>query len=415
MSGYVIVVGGGPAGMIAAAECAKAGARVLLIERNEKLGKKLYLTGKGRCNFTNTAAGELFFNNIMRNPKFLYSAFKAFDNTASIRLFEEWGVPGKVERGGRVFPLSDKSSDCIKALREHLARNAVQVALGEDVKTILVKEGRIAGCRTDHADYPADAIILAAGGAVYPATGSDGSGYELARQCGHSVTDIFPALVPMETAESWPAKLAGLSLRNVTLSAYNGNDAVYQELGEMLFTHFGVSGPLVLSASSCIDPQRPTRLSIDLKPGLSSEQLTRRMQRDFDAGPKKRFQNSLDGLMPSALAQVVAGLAGIDANKTSAEITKAERLQLVELLKGLPLQITGLRSLGEAIITRGGVRTGEINPSTMESKLVRGLYFAGELIDLDARTGGFNLQIAFSTGYLAGTCAGEALQTSEGI
>lgn len=398
----VAVIGGGPAGMTAAAKAANAGHRVTLYEQNEKLGKKLFLTGKGRCNVTNAAELERFFEQTVRNPKFLYSAFYHFTNKDVMELLEKQGVPLKTERGGRVFPESDKSSDIISAFARCLRAAGVKVRLNARVTAVRRREQGFTVCCGDaSADY--DAVVLAAGGRSYPSTGSDGSGYRLAASLGHTIIEPKPSLIPLETEEEWPVRLQGLSLRNVTLTAYKGKKRVYEELGEMLFTHFGVTGPLVLSASAKLaDAPEGARLEIDLKPGLSLEELDRRILRDFEKNIRRQFANSLSELLPAKMIPVAVELSGIPADKSVDQITKEERQRLVHLLKCLPLTVKRARPIEEAIVTRGGVSVKEVSPSTMESKLAPGLYFAGELLDVDACTGGYNIQIACSTGALAG-------------
>jgi predicted Rossmann fold flavoprotein len=398
----VAVIGGGPAGMIAAAEAAKAGHAVFLYEKNEKLGKKLFITGKGRCNLTNNADMDEFLNNIPRNPKFLYSALYGFTNTDVVALINNEGVPTKVERGGRVFPESDHSSDVIKALAAYLKKSGAVVLLNRTVTeirhdlecfTVITKE--------DSHTY--DALILSTGGASYPTTGSTGDGYAFAKNFGHTITQIRPSLIPLATEETWPKELMGLSLRNVTLSAFKRGKLVFEELGEMLFTHFGVSGPLILSASSHMaDEPKGAKLKIDLKPGLNEEALDKRVLRDFDKNSKKQFQNALGELLPAKLVPVAVTLSGIAPHTLVSEITRVQRLNFVKLLKGLTLHVKEALPVEYAIVTRGGVSVKEVNASTLESKLVKNLYFAGELLDVDAYTGGFNLQIAYSTGALAG-------------
>lgn len=393
---------------IAASEC---GHQVQLLEKNEKLGKKLFITGKGRCNVTNAADRETFFYNVCTNNKFLYSAFYQFDNRAVMELVEQEGCPLKVERGERVFPVSDHSSDVIAALQRKLKKNYVEILLNQEVKEILTEESK--DTREDHSLHVtgvrladgtflcADAVMVCTGGVSYPSTGSTGDGYKFAERSGHRIVQPKPSLVPFETAEDWCGDLMGLSLKNVTLRMVQGKREVYRELGEMLFTHFGVSGPLVLSASCHY--QGDARLFIDLKPALDEEQLDKRILRDFEEAKNKQFKNALNGLFPTRLIPVMIRLSGIAPEKKVNEITRQERRTFVELIKNLPLTVTGTRSFEEAIITRGGVSVKEINPSTMESKRVKGLYFAGEVLDLDAYTGGYNLQIAWSTGHLAGS------------
>lgn len=398
----VAVIGGGPAGMLAAAEAARAGHAVCLYEKNEKLGKKLFITGKGRCNLTNDAGMEDFFPNIPRNPKFLYSALYGFTNADIVALVNGEGVPTKVERGGRVFPESDHSSDVLKALVSYLHKSGVKAELNCAVKEIR-REGEVFVVATQNGAHTFDAVVLATGGASYPQTGSTGDGYAFARAFGHSITEIKPSLIPLATEETWPQALMGLSLKNVTLRAYKNDKLVFEELGEMLFTHFGVSGPLVLSASSHMaDDPRGAILKIDLKPGLTEEELDRRVLRDFEKNNKRQFQNALSELLPSKLIPVAVELSGIAPHASVSDITRAQRLGFVQLLKGLTLRVKEALKVEYAIVTRGGVSVKEVNASTLESKLVKNLYFAGELLDVDAYTGGFNLQIAYSTGALAG-------------
>jgi hypothetical protein len=402
----VIVIGGGAAGMMAAYAAATCGHRVTLLEQNEKLGKKLYITGKGRCNITNASDMDTLFSNVMSNRKFLYSAFYAFDNEQVVAFFEENGLRTKIERGNRVFPVSDHSSDVIAALARALKKEGVTVRLHTKVSKLLIEEGRATGVRlSDGTTMPADAVIVATGGFSYQATGSTGDGYRMAEESGHKLVPHTPSLVPFETKEPWVQELQGLSLRNVSVSVYNGKKKLYEDFGEMLFTHFGVSGPLILSASGAIKPSLFTQelsLYIDLKPALDADQLDKRILRDFEEAKNKQFKNSITHLLPAKLIPVMIALSGIDPEKKVNEISREERAHLVALLKKLPLTVTGLRGWNEAIITKGGVSVKDINPSTMESKLVPGLYFCGEVLDLDALTGGYNLQIAWSTGHLAG-------------
>lgn len=403
----VIVVGGGAAGMMAAYAAAEHGHRVILLEQNEKLGKKLFITGKGRCNVTNACEKDKLFDNVVSNPKFLYSAFYDFDNMQMMKLLQESGCPVQVERGERVFPESGHSSDVIAALQRLLKKNQVDIRLRTRAEELIVQEGRVCGVLLENgAGIRADAVVLATGGLSYPSTGSTGDGYRMALQLGHTVRECVPALVPLESRDSWCAALQGLSLRNVSLTMYDGSRKVYQGFGEMLFTHFGISGPLVLSASSYYGKCKKKEeviCEIDLKPALTEEQLDRRILRDFEENINKGFKNALGGLYPAKLIPVMIRLSGISPDKKVHDITKEERKILAALTKRLRLSVSGVRDYTEAIITQGGVRVKEINPSTMESKLVHGLYFAGELVDLDAVTGGFNLQIAWSTGHLAGS------------
>lgn len=398
------VVGGGAAGLMACGRAAEQGGRVILIEQNSLLGKKLRITGKGRCNITNSAEMEDFIQNVPTNGKFLYSAFYTFTNQDMIRLLERLGVPVKTERGGRVFPVSDSARDVAEALGRYALRDNVRL-LQAKAKKLIIREGRVAGVDTDKGPVECDSVILATGGKSYPLTGSTGDGYRMAAAAGHTVIPPKPSLIPIVTREKWVEGLMGLSLRNVELTAYDEKGKkVYTDFGEMLFTHFGISGPIVLSASAHLrDPERRQyKITIDLKPALSPEQLDKRILRDFTAFSRKHLQNALDELLPKALIPVIIGLSGIDPHREVNSITRAERAVFGGLLKALPLHVAGFRPIEEAIVTAGGIRVGEIDPSTMASKLVPGLYFAGEVIDVDAYTGGFNLQIAFSTGWLAG-------------
>lgn len=399
----VAVIGGGPAGMMCAAAAAQNGHDVTLYERNEKLGKKLFITGKGRCNLTNSADIKDFFENIPRNPRFLYSALYGFTNDELVALINAQGVPTKVERGGRVFPQSDKSSDILRAMANHVKRSGVDIRLNSRVTCIIKEDARfIVGANGKKETF--DNVVLATGGASYTSTGSTGDGYAFATGFDHTVTPVLPSLISLETQEAWPKELMGLSLKNVTLKAYNKKSReVYSELGEMLFTHFGVSGPLVLSASSRIaDDPCGARLTIDLKPGLDDDELDKRLVRDFQQNSRKSFQNALDGLFPRRLIPIMVQLSGIDPNIETNSITREQRRAFGALIKCLPVTVKAAMPIDQAIITRGGVNVKEIDPSTMESKLVKGLYFAGEVIDVDAYTGGFNIQIACSTGVLAG-------------
>ena len=423
----VIVIGGGAAGMMAAIGAAQKGHQVTLLEKNEKLGKKLFITGKGRCNVTNAADMEVLFANVCTNEKFLYSAFYQYDNKAIMSFLEKAGCSLKIERGDRVFPVSDHSSDVIAAFQRELRKLDVNIMLNTEVKNLLTepveqetaesnedtrsnRKGKEAEIRikgvvlSDGKTIPADACILCTGGLSYASTGSTGDGHHFAEETGHKVTECQPALVPLETAETWCKDLMGLSLKNVSLRMTNGKKELYSEFGEMLFTHFGVSGPLVLSASSFYKKPKSgeMKLFIDLKPALDIEQLDKRILRDFEESKNKQFKNALNGLFPTRLIPVMIQLSGIDPEKKVNEVTREERRNFGELIKNLPLTVTGTRPFAEAIITKGGVSVKDVNPSTMESKKVMGLYFAGELLDLDALTGGFNLQIAWSTGYLAG-------------
>ena len=404
----VAVIGGGAAGMMAAIAAAEHGHQVQLFEKNEKLGKKIYITGKGRCNVTNACDTEELFAAVVHNPKFLYSSFYSFTNRDIMELVEKNGCPLKTERGGRVFPVSDKSSDVIRALTVCLKNAGVQVRLYEEVDSVETGDGGVSGIRLKKTGerIPADAVIVATGGLSYPSTGSTGDGYRFAEKTGHKVTDLSPALVPFETAEPVVKELQGLSLKNIQARILKGKKVIYEEFGEMLFTHFGVSGPVLLSASSYGAAQLkkgPLTLSLDLKPALSEEQLDARILRDFEEQKNKQYKNSLSRLLPAKMIPVIVERSGIDPYKKINEITREERRRIVQAVKDFRLTLTGLRGYKEAIITQGGVSVREINPSTMESKLVKGLYFAGEVLDLDAVTGGYNLQIAWSTGYLAGS------------
>ena len=408
----VIVVGGGAAGMMAAIAAGEGGAEVLLLEKNEKLGKKLFITGKGRCNVTNGADMETLFSNVCTNPKFLYSAFYDFDNYGVMELLERAGCPLKTERGERVFPVSDHSSDVIGALQRAMKNCGVKVLLQTGVKELLYTEERVTGVVTEKGKkYEADSVIVCTGGISYPLTGSTGDGYRFGEECGHSVTKTLPALVPLQVMEEWCKDLMGLSLKNVEIRLKCGKREVYEGFGEMLFTHFGVSGPLILSASSFYVQKafgKEATLTIDLKPALSEEQLDKRLLRDIEENKGKQFKNVLSGLLPAKMQPVAVALSGINPDKKAGDITKEERKRLGQLLKNMPFTVTGCRDFAEAIITKGGVKVKEIQPSTMESKKLKGLFFAGEVLDLDALTGGYNLQIAWSTGYLAGRAAKEA-------
>ncbi len=418
---HIIVVGGGAAGMMAAVSAARAGAEVTLLEKNEKTGKKIYITGKGRCNLTNACEPEEFFQNVISNGKFLYSAFYQMDNRTVMAFFENAGCRLKVERGERVFPVSDHSSDVIGALNRRMEREHVKVCLNTCVKELLIEnqekesieeashKGSVKGVvLSDGRKMEADAVILATGGKSYASTGATGDGYLFAETAGHTVKEVKPALVPFTVKESWCMELQGLSLKNVSVLLKSDKKKIYEGFGEMLFTHFGVSGPLILSASSYYakkyaDMQVP--LIIDLKPALTREQLDKRILRDFEENKNRQFKNALDGLLPAKMIPIIIRLSGISPEKKVNEVTKKERNNLIDCFKNLTLTVTGTRGFQEAIITQGGICVKEVNPSTMESKLVKGLYFAGEVLDLDGVTGGFNLQIAWSTGYLAGNSA----------
>ena len=406
----VIVVGGGAAGMMAAVFAARNGQNVQLLEKNEKLGKKLFITGKGRCNITNAADIEDLFTAVTSNPKFLYSGFYSFTNQQVIDFFEELGVKTKIERGERVFPVSDHSSDVIAAFSRELKLLGVSVSLHTEVRELLCEQDKVCGVLlTNGKKMKADAVIVATGGISYPSTGSTGDGYRFAKETGHRVTELLPSLVPMEVRQWYAKELQGLSLRNIEIRITDGKKKLYEEFGEMLFTHYGVTGPVILSASSVVGKtlrKKELTLHIDLKPALSEEQLDKRILRELDANHKKQYKNSIDSLFPAKLKPIMIELSEIEPEKKVNEITKEERQRLVHLIKDFTMTLTGLRSYNEAIITKGGVSVKEIDPGTMESKKMKGLYFAGEVLDLDAVTGGYNLQIAWSTGYLAGINAG---------
>ncbi len=408
---HVIVVGGGAAGMFAAIAAAKNGHQVTLYEKNEKLGKKIFITGKGRCNITNAADMEELFDAVVTNSKFLYSSFYGYTNQNVIDFFEDAGVPVKIERGNRVFPISDHSSDVIRALEREMKKVGVKVCLNTEVKSVEAEKGKFnKAVLKDTTTQAADACIVATGGLSYRSTGSTGDGFRFAENVGHKVTQCFPSLVPMETKEPWICELQGLSLRNVEAKILDGKKELYKDFGEMLFTHFGVSGPLIISASSYVGKKfmdkngqkKELTLEIDLKPALTEEQLDQRVLRDFEENHNRQFKNAITKLFPTKLIPVMLELGGIDPEKKVNSIEKEERKQFVHLIKHFRMTLTGLRGYLEAIITKGGVNVKEIDPGTMESKLVKGLYFAGEVLDLDALTGGFNLQIAWSTGYAAG-------------
>jgi len=410
----VCVIGGGPAGMMAAIAAAEKGHSVVLLEKNEKLGKKLFITGKGRCNVTNGADVETLLSNVVTNKKFLYSAFYSFDNQALMDMIEKAGCPLKTERGERVFPVSDHSSDIIKAFERMLSEKNVEVRLHTTVREIVTEGDKLIGVKAIKQNpngtagkiqlLKADSVIVCTGGVSYPLTGSTGDGYRFANDTGHSLIKPRPSLVPFETRQKWVKDCMGLSLKNVSMKLVSGKKTVYDGFGEMLFTHFGISGPLVLSASAYYDPEKhkDAKAVIDLKPALSEEVLDKRILRDFDEQLNKSFANALGGLVPSSLISVIADECGIDKEKKVHDITKEERKKLLYTLKNLTLDITGTRGFEEAIITKGGISVKDIDPSTMESKHIKNLYFAGEVLDLDALTGGFNLQIAWSTGHAAG-------------
>lgn len=402
----ILIIGGGAAGMAAAAFLGEHGHQVHVFEKNEKLGKKLFITGKGRCNLTNSCDEETFFQSVVSNEKFLYSAFHGFSNEDAIAYFEQLGLPLKEERGGRIFPKSDHSSDVIKALEQRMKELDVKIHLNSLVKEILLQETdegqkKVTGVLLENGQkIVGDKVIVATGGMSYQATGSTGDGYEFAKQAGHKVTTLRSALVPMETKEEYIPRMQGLSLKNVRFTVKDGKKVLYQDFGELLFTHFGMSGPLVLTASSYLGKKlekKELQGTIDLKAALTEEQLDARLLREFEVGKNKQFKNVISGMFPSKMFPVILELGKIPSEKKVNEITKAERMEFLRVVKNFPVTITGLRGFREAIITQGGVKTGEINPKTMESKKAQGLYFIGEVLDLDAVTGGFNLQIAWST------------------
>ncbi|MBP3544170.1 MAG: NAD(P)/FAD-dependent oxidoreductase [Lachnospiraceae bacterium] len=402
----VVIVGGSAAGMLAAIVCAENGHDVTLYERNEKLGKKLFITGKGRCNITNACDIEELFQNVVGNPRFLYSAFYGFSNFDMMDFLEKRGLPLKTERGSRVFPASDKSSDVLQTLQREIRRLGVEVHLNTPVKEILKENDHVSGVLLANGEkVSADAVLLATGGMSYPSTGSTGDGYRFAGKLGHTVTALAPGLVPFEIAESYAKEMMGLSLKNISIRITNQKGKeLYSDFGEMLFTHFGVSGPVIISASSHVTKdllKENLILSIDLKAALTREQLNARLLREFEENKNKQLKNVMGSLLPSKMVPVMLAYMQLDSEKKINEISKEERMHMIECLKAFKLTITGFRDYNEAIITRGGISVKEVNPSTMESKLVKGLYFAGEVLDLDAHTGGYNLQIAWSTAHLA--------------
>lgn len=410
----IVVVGGGAAGMMAAITAAQNGAKVTLYEKNEKLGKKIYITGKGRCNVTNDCEPDNFFANVVSNSKFMYSSYYGFDNTCVMALIEGEGCRLKTERGNRVFPVSDHSSDIISALHRLLKKNNVEIKLNTKINGVLVDDDTCFGVRLDDGfEHKADAVIVATGGLSYQSTGATGDGISWAKKLNHKIVDCMPALVPFTIQEDWGKELQGLSLKNVGLEMIAGKKCLYSGFGEMMFTHFGVTGPLILSASSYYasyigkkkENAEPVKLILDVKSALSDEQLDKRILRDFEKDSNKKFRNGLGELLPSKMIPIVIELSGIDQDKQINLVTKEERKHLVDTLKRMELNITGTRGFNEAIITQGGVSVKDINPSTMESKIVNGLYMCGEMLDVDALTGGYNLQVAWSTGHLAGESA----------
>lgn len=406
MKKKIVVIGAGPAGIMAAGKAAENGNQVILVEKNNRIGRKILISGKGRCNITNNTDIEGLIENTPGNGCFLYSAFYTFSNTDLIDFFNKYGLKTKVERGGRVFPVSDNAKDVVDTLNAFLKKKRVDLWLNSPVEKILTEDKKVTGIMLKSGKIiSCDMVVLATGGASYPGTGSTGDGYKMAKELGHTIVPLKPSLVPLITKKEWVKDLQGLSLKNVSITLVdNKGKKIYSDFGEMLFTHFGVSGPIILSASRHIldYDYKGVKLIIDLKPALAEEKLDERIQRDFLKFSRKQFKNSLDELLPQKLIPVIVRLSKIDSAKTVNQITKEERRFLVKLLKNLTLTINGARPIEEAIVTSGGVSVDEINPSTMESKLIKGLFFAGEVIDLDAYTGGFNLTIAFSTGYLAG-------------
>lgn len=403
----ILIIGGGAAGMYAAVWAARSGHEVLIFEKNEKVGKKLFITGKGRCNLTNACDMEELFEAVRSNPKFMYSSFYTHTNQDVINFFENLGMSTKTERGGRVFPVSDHSSDVIRTLEREMMRLKVDIKLNCRVEKICQENGKFTGIQlADGTKALGDACIVATGGISYPSTGASGDGYRFAEEVGHTITGLRPSLVPIQTEEEWVPQLMGLSLRNVELQVLDGKRKLFCERGEMLFTHYGVSGPLVISASSDVGDRLAKgnlKLQVDLKPALSEERLDQRILRDFQEQKNKQFKNSLGKLLPSKLIPVIIKLAEIHPEKKINEISREERGRLVHLIKHLEMTAVNLRGWNEAIITKGGVSVKEIDPGTMESKIIKNLYFVGEVLDLDAVTGGFNLQIAWSTAYAAAT------------
>lgn len=408
----IIVIGGGAAGLMAGVRAAQLGASVRIIEKMKMVGLKMGITGKGRCNVTNAAPIEDFIKQTPGNGKFLYSAYQQWTNEDMIHLLNSWGVPTKVERGGRVFPESDKATDVRNAFIDTYRKLGGQLHLEESVKDLVVKDGAIAGVITDKGTYHCDAAIIATGGVSYPLTGSTGDGYELASSVGHSIVELRPSLIPLETKEHWVKDLMGLSLKNVEVSIIAKNKVQAKQFGEMLFAHFGVTGPIILSASHTVTKLLkkqvdPIIIEINLKPALSREVLDKRVQRDFSESQNKQLVNVLKGLLPSRLIPVICQLAELEGTKAIHDITKEERLRLVDMIQHMRLTVHKPRPIAEAIVTAGGISVKEVDPKTMQSKLVNGLYMAGEVLDVDAFTGGYNLQVAFSTAYVAATHAAE--------
>lgn len=405
----IVIIGCGAAGMMAALAASGEDNKITVFEKNEKAGKKLFITGKGRCNITNSSDIQVILNNIISNRKFMYSSLYTFDNDMVIKMFENMNVPVKVERGNRVFPVSDKSSDVIKGLTDAMKKRNIKVCYNTSVKDLIINNDEVQGVLLeDGTKEMCDSVIIATGGISYKSTGSTGDGHRMAEKAGHLLTDMRPALVPLVTEGDTAQKLQGLSLRNIEATIYKEKKKIYNDFGEMLFTHYGVSGPLMLSASSVIGKyldNSSLRLIIDLKPALTDKQLDDRILRDFDKNKNKAFKNSLDELLPKKMIPIIIDRSGINPDKKVNLITKEERSSLVNCIKEFQMKITGLRDFNEAIITQGGVSVRDVNPATMESKIIRNLFFAGEILDVDALTGGYNLQIAWSTGYLAGISA----------
>ncbi|MFY9175710.1 MAG: NAD(P)/FAD-dependent oxidoreductase [Peptococcia bacterium] len=403
----VLVIGGGAAGLLAAGRAAELGANVVLLEKNKMVGRKLLITGKGRCNVTNAGDINKFIENFSGNGRFLFSAFSKFFNQELEDLLKAQGVALKVERGGRIFPVSDKAADIVKALQNYAVKNGALIQLNKNITGLVVEEGQLIGVKTADDFLPAQRVIVATGGKSYPGTGSTGDGYLWAKEVGHSVVPPRPALVPLNTRESWVKDIQGLALKNVEVSLYKGEKLLGQEFGEMLFTHFGVSGPIILTLSRYVVSSTGLELTlyINLKPALSEEKLDLRLQRDFQKYQRKQLKNALDDLLPKNLIPIVIEQSGVSPEKFVHQITKQERMDLLKTLQALKLTVSGPRSLAEAIVTAGGVSLKEVDPRTMESKLLPGLYFAGEVLDIDGFTGGYNLQAAFSTGYVAGESA----------
>lgn len=397
------VIGAGPAGIVGAGIAASQNKNVTLIEKNNKIGKKLFITGKGRCNITNAASIEDFFDNIIRNKTFLYSSLYSFTNDDIIKLLNQFGLKTKIERGNRVFPLSDKSSDVIKAFSDFLLSNKVNIMLNTNVNNVYFRDNNFF-VETNKGTLEFDKLLISTGGKSYPTTGSTGDGYNFAKRFGHTITPLNPSLVPLELEDKWVKDLQGLSLKNILLKTYEETKNVHEEFGEMIFTHYGISGPIVLSTSNYLHFYNKEQVSfkIDFKPALDSKKLDARILRDFNNYNNKQIKNALDDLLPQKIIPVILNLSNINPETVVNQITKSKRLELVTIIKNFPMKFKSYRPIEEAIITSGGILTDEINPSTMESKIIPNLYFAGEIIDVDALTGGYNLQIAYSTGYIAG-------------